>query len=224
VAKKKKSRVPTPPRTSQGPQKRVEGPQRRVESGGARRLNLWFVVLGVAIIAAAAAVGILLAFRGGSAKASGADGPCMRQTFAPQGRQHVQKLAKGFKYSTNPPTSGPHYPVPAVWNLYTQPVPEIRLVHNLEHGGIIVQYGDKVPQPQVQDITQWYQSDPQGGDGLIVAPLPELGSKVALTAWTHLMTCPRFDQGAFDRFRDDYRGPGGDAPEKFPLTALAPGT
>ena len=31
------------------------------------------------------------------------------------------------------------------------------------------------------------------------------------------------DQGAFDRFRDDYRGPTGDAPEKFPLSELTPG-
>jgi hypothetical protein len=178
----------------------------------------------VAIIVVVAAIGATLAFRGGSAQASGADGPCMRQTFPPQGRQHVQKLAKGFKYSTFPPTSGPHFPIPAVWNLYTEPVPEIRLVHNLEHGGIIVQYGNKVPQSQVQAITQWYQNDSQGDDGLIVAPLPALGGKIALTAWTHLMTCPRFDEGTFNRFTDDYRGPTGDAPEKFPLNSLAPGT
>ena len=34
---------------------------------------------------------------------------------------------------------------------------------------------------------------------------------------------PGFDEGAFDRFRDDYRGPTGDAPEKFPLSELTPG-
>jgi hypothetical protein len=224
VAKKKKSRVPTPPRTTQGPKKRAEGPQRRVESGGPRRLNLWFVALGAALIVAAASVGIALAFRGGDAVANGVDGACVRQTFAPQGRQHVEKLANGFKYSTTPPTSGPHYPVPAVWNIYTEPVPEIRLVHNLEHGGVIVQYGDRVPDAQVQEITAWYQSDPDGGNGLVVAPYPELGNEIAVTAWTHLMKCSRFDKGAFDRFRDDYRGPTGDAPEKFPLSALAPGT
>jgi Protein of unknown function (DUF3105) len=224
VAKKKKSRVPTPPRTSQGPQKRAQGPQRRVESGGPRRVNLWFVALGVAIIAAAVALGVALVSRGSSAQANGQDGPCVRQTIVPQGRQHVQQLAKGFTYSTNPPTSGPHYPVPAVWNLYTEAVPEIRLVHNLEHGGVIVQYGNQVPQGQVQKITTWYQNDSENGDGLIVAPLPSLGKKVAVTAWTHLMTCSRFDEGAFDRFKNDYRGPGGDAPEKFPLSALVAGT
>ncbi|MEO8291343.1 MAG: DUF3105 domain-containing protein [Gaiellaceae bacterium] len=224
MAKKKKSRVPTPPRTSQGPQKRAEGPKRRVESDGPRRLNLWFVALGAAIIVAVASVGIALAFRGNDTVANGADGACVRQTFPPQGSQHVEKLANSFEYSTSPPTSGPHYPVPAIWNLYTEPVPEIRLVHNLEHGGLIVQYGDEVPAAQVQQITSWYQSDPEGGNGLIVTPSPELGDEIALTAWTHLMKCSRFDEGAFNRFRDDYRGPSGDAPEKFPLSALPPGT
>jgi hypothetical protein len=48
-------------------------------------------------------------------------------------------------------------------------------------------------------------------------------NKIFLTAWTHLATCTTFDEGAFDHFRDDYRGPDGDAPEKFPLSALQPG-
>lgn len=223
MAKKKKSRVPTPPRTTQGPQKRAQGPQRRVETHGPRRLNLWFVALGIAIVIAAVAIGAVLIFRGGEAQASGQDGPCTRQTFPPMGRSHVEKLAN-FKYNSTPPTSGPHYPVPAVWNLYTEPVPEIRLVHNLEHGGVIVQYGKDVPQAEVGQITSWYQNDPEGGNGLVVAPFPELGDKVVLTAWTHKMTCSRFDEGAFDRFKSDYRGPAGDAPENFPLSSLAPGT
>jgi hypothetical protein len=233
VAKKKKSRVPPPPRTSQGPQQRTAGPQRHVESGGPRRLNLWFVALGVAIIVAAAIVGIVLATRGGSAEASGPDGACTRATFPPMGRQHIEKLASDFRYNSYPPTSGPHYPpgpkAPAVWNLYDAPVDETALVHNLEHGGVVVQYGADVPASTVAQIANWYQADP---DGIVVAPIwpsiqatapPDASKKIFLTSWTHLMTCPTFDQDAFDNFRDDYRGPSGDAPEKFPLNQLTPG-
>ena len=233
MAKKKKSRVPPPPRTSQGPQQRTAGPQRRVESGGPRRLNLWFVALGVAIIVAAAIVGIVLATRGGSAESSGPDGACTRATFPPMGRQHIEKLASDFRYNSYPPTSGPHYPpgpkAPAVWNLYDAPVDETALVHNLEHGGVVVQYGADVPASTVAQIANWYQADP---DGIVVAPIwpsiqatapPDASKKIFLTSWTHLMTCPTFDQDAFDNFRDDYRGPSGDAPEKFPLNQLTPG-
>jgi hypothetical protein len=206
-----------------------------VESGGTRRLNLWFVAIGVAIIVVAAVVGIVFATRSGSAEASGPDGACTRQTFPPMGRQHIEKLSSDFRYNSFPPTSGPHYPpgpkAPAVWNLYDTPVDETALVHNLEHGGVVVQYGADVPDSTVQEITQWYQEqDTQ--NGLVVAPIwpsiqatppADAGKKIFLTSWTHLMTCPTFDKGAFDNFVSDYRGPNGDAPEKFPLDALAPG-
>jgi hypothetical protein len=234
VAKRKKSRVPPPPRTSQGPQQRAVGPQRRVESGGPHRLNLWFVGVGVAIIVAAAIVGIFFATRSSNAEASGADGSCLRQTFPPMGRQHIEKLSSSFRYNSYPPTSGPHYPpgpkAPAVWNLYDTPVDETALVHNLEHGGIVVQYGADVPASTVEQIANWYQSsDP---NGIVVAPIwpsiqakppADASKKIFLTAWTHRMTCPTFDEGAFDNFRDDYRGPTGDAPEKFPLDQLRQG-
>jgi hypothetical protein len=149
------------------------------------------------------------------------------------GRQHVNKLAAGFRYNSYPPTSGPHYPpgpkAPVVWNVYDTPLDEVAVVHNLEHGGVVVQYGSDVPAATVQKIVDWYQASP---DGLVVAPLPDdiratapadASKKIFVTAWTHLMTCPTFDKGPFDRFRDDYRGPTGDAPEKFPLSELTPG-
>jgi hypothetical protein len=233
VAKKKKSRVPAPPRPVQAPKRRVQAPQRRVEQRAERGSRMWFLALGAAIVIAAAAVGIAMAVRGGSeALANGVDGPCVRKTFPPQGRQHVQALAKNFKYNSFPPSSGPHYPVPAVYNLYDQPVPEIRLVHNLEHGAIEVQYGPKVPRSAVQQIANWYAKSPLG---MVVAPLPTSPTdlhatpatgwenKIFLTAWTHVAACSTFDAGAFSRFRDDYRGPKGDNPEKFPLSALQPG-
>jgi hypothetical protein len=191
-----------------------------------------FLALGGAILIAGVAVGLLMAFRGGdNAAATGVDGSCVRQTFPPMGRQHVESLRSGFQYNSFPPTSGPHFGAPAVFNIYDQPVPEIRLVHNLEHGAIVVQYGSKVPQQTVQQIAAWYSKDPLG---LVVAPLPPASeikakapagyeSKIFLTAWTHLATCTTFDEGAFDHFRDDYRGPDGDAPEKFPVSALQPG-
>jgi hypothetical protein len=194
---------------------------------------MWFLALAGAILVAAAAVGLAMAFKGGGGNgaATGADGLCVRQTFPPMGRQHVESLRGGFQYNSFPPSSGPHYPVPAVYNVYDQPVPEIRLVHNLEHGALVVQYGSKVPEQTVQQIVAWYSKSPLG---LIVAPLPPASeikakappgyeNKIFLTAWTHVATCTGFDEGAFERFRDDYRGPGGDGPEKFPVSALQPG-
>ena len=101
--------------------------------------------------------------------------------------------------------------------LATEPVPEIRLVHNLEHGAVILQYGDQVPQAQVRAITAWYQED---ANAVVVAPLPKLGRKVALTAWTQWAECTGFDRKAANAFRKAFRY---HAPEKFPKSFLNPG-
>jgi hypothetical protein len=143
---------------------------------------------------------------------------CTFTTGRDQGREHVTSLPTGFRYDTFPPTSGPHAPQPAVWDAYRTPVPELALVHNLEHGGIVVQYGADVPRTSVARILAWYERSP---NALVVAPLPALRGEIALTAWTHLATCTHFRARAFDAFRDAYRYRG---PEHLPATALSPGT
>lgn len=235
VAKKKKGRVPAPPRPVQPSRRVVQTPRRHVEQRDERRRRIWLLGLGGAILIAAAVIGVAMAFRGSGVRSSGVDGPCVRQTFPPMGRQHVEELSKTFQYHSFPPTSGPHYPpgpkAPVIWNLYETPLDEVALVHNLEHGGIVVQYGAEVPKQTVDQIAAWYS---ESQEGMVVAPLPPLADiaakappnadkKIFLTAWTHLATCSTFNEDAFRNFRDDYRGPTGDAPEKFPLSSLQPG-
>ncbi len=183
---------------------------------------MWLVAAGglaVVLVVVGVVLGTTLG-GGGGADTSALDAAgCTSETFASQGRKHVQELEDGFKYNSFPATSGPHYPTPAIWNIYTEPIEQIRAVHNLEHGGVIVQYGDKVPDETVAEITAWYESGDR--NAILVAPLPTLGDKVALTAWTHLATCPGFDQKAFDSFLDANRYNG---PERFPANAMQPGS
>lgn len=179
---------------------------------------MWIAALGGALVLAAAIVGIALAVADGGEDFLAAAG-CTTADFPELGRQHVSQLKKDFEYNSTPPTSGPHHPIPAVWNVYDRPVAQFRLVHNLEHGGIVVQYGDDVRPETVARMVGWYRSDP---NGMIVAPLPQLGADIALTAWTHLATCSSgFDENAFSQFRDDHRFKG---PEAFPPESLAPGS
>ena len=133
------------------------------------------------------------------------------------------------EWNTNPPTSGPHYAVPAVWGTYEQPVNQAQLVHNLEHGGIAVQYGKDVPAATVQELKTFVQSHSRG---TVLAPDPALGKKIALGAWVtksasqpgdgtgYLATCRSFDESAFSAFFDAYQFKG---PERFPADSLLPG-
>ena len=225
-----KKRTPPPPRRVQAPR------QRRAEAPEGRRRRL--LLIGAGVVAAAAiaggAVAAYLAFGGGSsADAALRAAGCTIEKKPAQGRQHVEELAEDFEYNTFPPTTGPHNPVPAIWDVYTEPIEQFRLVHNLEHGGVVVQYGSDVAESAVTEIRDWYLEDP---NGIIVAPLPALEDKIALTAWTTpdpapgeeaatgqgvVATCSRFDAGAFGEFKDTY---GFRGPERFPREDLVPGT
>lgn len=133
-------------------------------------------------------------------------------------------------WNTSPPTSGPHYQVPAIWGSYTEPLLQAQVVHNLEHGGIFIQYGKDVPQATIDEVKGFYDSHQKG---TLLAPLPNLGAKIALGVWTtsspsltdrgtsHLVTCPSFDEKAYAAFFDAYQFEG---PERFPADSLLPGS
>lgn len=200
----------------------VQAPKRRVDpspTGRTRKRVIVGATLLVAAVVGAAAI-LLRSGGGGSDEPStaGASSACQAKTVASQGQVHAAALPAKYKYRSFPATSGTHDPVPAIWGSYTEPIEEFKLVHNLEHGGIVVQYGSSVSPEQRQEIDAWYQDDPYG---IVVAPLPKLGQRVAATAWTRLATCSGFDEEAISSFRGQYRARG---PEAFPLEALAPGT
>ena len=223
----RKDRVPTPPKRP------VQAPKAYRPEHDPRRSQWIFIAVAALIVIAAAAVGIGFIVSGGDddgdSGAVGGSGDCRRQTFPALEANHVGELPDDYEYNSIPATSGFHDAQTAIWNLYDEPVPQINYVHNLEHGGVVVQYGSGVPASAVTQVADWYQQDT---NGLIVAPLapeleeeaPNLADKLVLTSWTHMMTCTTFDEGAFDDFVDDFRGPQGDAPEKFPLDSLVQGS
>jgi len=176
----------------------------------------------VAVIVAIVAVVVTRDDGGSTSTAPTADAlraaGCTYRHYPSEGRGHVSSLTATVKYKTFPPTSGTHFDVPAVWQRYTEPLVPAQEVHNLEHGGVIIQYGDNVPEATVAKLVAFYDSSP---NGMLLAPLPKLGNKIALTAWTQLATCPRYDETAFAAFRDAFRGKG---PERFPVSALTPGS
>jgi len=225
VPPKKKPRTPPPP------PRRVQAPKQRAgqtppgDLGKRQRAILYsFAAAGIVALAAVIAFGAL---RGGSSS-SGAKAAiisiraagCQFKTYPELPRSpHYATLTPSPppQWNSVPPTSGRHYFQPLVFGQYDQPVIEIQAVHNLEHGAMILQYGSKVPPAQVAAITTWYRKD---SNALIVAPLPSLGGKVAMTAWTRWSECTGFNEQAANTFRKTFRY---QAPEKFPKSFLKPG-
>jgi hypothetical protein len=150
----------------------------------------------------------------------------------------VPTLAVRPRWTTFPPSGGAHYRLWARWGFYRRPVNPAMVVHNEEHGGVVIWWGPAVGTATVDELERFYDEQPVGVFG---TPIRGLGDRLALTAWTadpayrgdpafaykhhaygvgHLAICPRFDQHAFAVFRDAYRGR---SPQGFPLAADRPG-
>jgi hypothetical protein len=106
-------------------------------------------------------------------------------------------------YNSDPPTSGPHLGYIAPWGVHTRPIPKELQVHNLEDGGVAVQYrpacADRVLD-RLKTIVGRYP------DHVLLAPYPGLDRCIALTAWTRLDKLDDVDEGRIVRFIDAYRG------------------
>jgi hypothetical protein len=237
LAKKVRTPAPPAPRRVQAPKKRT-GPRHAADAQPRRRLPL-FAAAGAVVVLAAIVVGVMVLGGGsgtGIAEEVRAAGGTYREVEARDNlrpnMRHVTSLPKGFKYNTNPPTSGLHFPSTILWGMYDGPVNRLRSVHNLEHGGIMIHYGPNVPNGTQEQLRAFYQDDP---NAVVIAPLPSLGDKISLAAWTfdlgrlnergyegegRLAIMPRFDEDVFRAFVDEYRFQG---PERFEPEDLEPG-
>jgi hypothetical protein len=107
-------------------------------------------------------------------------------------------------YNSDPPTSGAHLPYIAPWGIHTEPIPRELQVHNLEDGGVVVQYRCATPCPDLADqlarLVRRYETQ------VILAPYPGMRTRIALTAWTRLDAFDDFDEARIERFIRAYRG------------------
>ena len=140
----KKAKTPPPPRRP------VQAPQQRrsranASPSAARSCYvLAFAALGLIMLGGVSAFARLRRERE-SAPPRAHPEDCVHEEQSYTGlppAKHLQSPDAKVKYNSFPPSSGPHYQQPAPWGIYTDPVKQTILVHNLEHGGIVIQYGD----------------------------------------------------------------------------------
>ena len=119
-------------------------------------------------------------------------------------------------YSSLPAASGPHWDPSGIanWGVYSTPQPETQLIHNLEHGGIVIWYdpealnaesidalGSYVNTQTASGISGRYKFilSPWGGEEPLPAP-------VVATAWRWLLELETADTGAIDEFAREHYG------------------
>jgi hypothetical protein len=194
----------------------AEEQRRKEQKRTARRRNL--VTIGIALLVSAVVVGLIVLERGGDDVDTGVDRQQANcddvQTYEDEGRDHVDD-GTDVTYQTAPPTSGRHWQTPAETAFYPPDSlgdpPEEMLVHNLEHGQIVIWYSTDAPESVLDDIENYI--DAQTGQqslGILAAPyeaIPE-GYNFTVTAWTEGRSCERFSSEVVDAFRSRFQGRG----------------
>jgi hypothetical protein len=215
---------------------RVKAPKQRAGSTNQSDSRRKALTIGAAVAGVAlgfAVVAVLLGVMGGGGlddQALAADMKAAGCTFqsapALEGAHSVrQPGGTSDKWNTDPPTTGPHYGIAAIFGIYEDELEIARVVHNLEHGGIYILSGDEVPEETVDRLRDFYDSHQTG---TVMAPLNRLGDEFAVGAWVvdgdtdngFLAKCKEFDEGALSSFFDSlqFRGP-----ERFDPSDLQPG-
>ena len=162
--------------------------------------------------------------RGGQDRVSPQDLAAARQQagsngvteYAEAGRDHIEANQQADNWNSSPPTSGDHLASPISGGVYDSEQDERAIVHNLEHGYVVIQYKG-IPEDQVNQLREFVRD--RSGSKLVLAPWSGLERDgVALTAWRNLETMQRVNLDVVRAFVDDYMIPGGAksrAPEPF---------
>lgn len=192
-----------------------------------RRKRLVGLGAGGALVLAAVVVVAVLLLTGGSGDASsvypgGGSVPakktsdlnaainaagCKQTTEKATSRRHVTDVNAKVKYRTNPPTDGTHYYQAPDDGAYDDPPPDVELVHNLEHGRVIVWSKRSLPDAARADLKAFFDQDSYQ---MVLAPRQNMPYQIAASAWNRdptpngtgrLMSCPKYTPAVFDALR-----------------------
>lgn len=167
-----------------------------------QKIILWLAVLALVV------VGIVFASRVGSPNSED-----QSVRFSDQGREHIAVGSEHPEYNSNPPTSGWHYPGPAVPGFYEEPLPDEQVVHNLEHGEVWIAYKSDLDSSVIEQLREF------AGPKTIITPRDANETDVALVAWTRLDAFDLDEVLNVERINDFIKRYQNRGPERVPSSA-----
>jgi hypothetical protein len=177
---------------------------RRIGTGTARALDWRDLTIGGILLLGLLILLLVLLF-GGSAGDPTTIG--VRQVDA--GRAHIADGTQGSDYTSVPATSGPHWSSadsPGPWGVYTNAQPQERLIHNLEHGGIVIWYQPaQVNAEDLASLTAFVQQQITTERFKVILTAwsgADFGHPIALTAWDWLLYLDTADLDSVRAFID----------------------
>jgi hypothetical protein len=126
-----------------------------------------------------------------------------KQTIMPSAEHLDGQL---LQYNTTPPTSGDHWSAPSQCGFYTTQINDEALVHNLEHGHVILNY-HLSNATDIDKLREIHEDLAGSNSWLITRPYPALAEgKVALAAWGVLDEFDGIDKERIELFFETYKG------------------
>lgn len=118
--------------------------------------------------------------------------------------QHVPE-GQPIQYNAVPPVGGPHWPAPASWGASSLQIPNERAVHNLEHGGVVIDYNGVSAEDlgKLKSLLAAYPRDRFNEVKVVTQPYDKIApGTTVLTAWGWRQILTSYDDQAIRAFLD----------------------
>ena len=175
-----------------GRSSRQRAATRRRERERRRRL-INIAIISVVVIAVGVGIGLAIA--------RGSDRP--GEFVEGLGNVHIEPPTIFEDYNSTPPTSGPHYGNLTEWGVHSEQIPNELQVHNLEDGGVGIQFDCPEGCPEL--VAQLEGVLSRFTDRVFIGPYADMNSTIVLTAWSRIDEFDEFDEQRIIRFVNAYR-------------------
>ncbi len=165
--------------------------------------------IGMEIVAVLFSVGFIVwAFQQGQPSAKPGE------HVAYQGQTHITAGEAHADYVSDPPTSGAHAERPADPGFYDTPIADEVIVHNLEHGYVVVSY-DCAQLPDCGSVQNELRAlvGKYNNFKVIAVPRTNRDAPIAVTAWQRVELFDSYNEAKISAFINTWRDKG---PEKTP--------
>jgi hypothetical protein len=128
------------------------------------------------------------------------------ETHEDEGRGHIDD-GSPTNYATQPPNSGAHYATTSEPGWHADPVAEGNVVHNLEHGQVVVWYDPNAPDDVIEQLETYVDDAGIPMLGIPYESVPS-GANFVLGAWGATQACEQVSGAVIAEFRQEYQGRG----------------
>jgi hypothetical protein len=154
-------------------------------------------------------LGLLLALIGFGIWQGTRTNQVLGEDFPIASREHIPDGQKAVDYNSDPPTSGQHYALPAEAGFYNEAPADETLVHNLEHGHVVIYYNcELVNAAECETLKQQIKENmSQAGlvretrtIKLVAVPRPGMPNLITYTSWGRLYRANALDPNEFQLY------------------------